>query len=353
MLKGAGVKRLYLILLCVVLGFNIYGLKPSYPSLNLKRIIDSKIKYILGGNPDSLNIKNEKPYYYSEVSLERYGKIGEDMSHPLYLAMVNYDLAEQYFKNQDFNNALLSYERAFELDPDNYELITYIGSCYRITNRPKLAVKLYKKYLDKYYNYSQLHYFLSSAYRDLGDYKKAENEIIIAHILNRNSPLIKQNLDYLLEFNSKRVVDWDAYVKNYIAIDSAGVHITRDPIEDTLNVDKYSLYLISYNICKALWMTDSLFVEERMVDKENRINLLIGREIDCYLNLLMSDVNADSVASFPQTKAFERSLKEEYDFEFVLYEKILVDEPLIALMINKKGLEKMVEYFKKFKLEKI
>lgn len=320
----------------------------SSPEENFERIEQSLIMYKYGESIDSLGIINEKPVYQSNISISRYQEVNDDMLHQLYPAKINYDMAEAYFMMGDYKSALNSFELAYQNDPENYELLTYIAQCHRFNNEPKKAIELLDTYEKKYFHYYQLHLIKGLAYNDMKQYKKAKDALIYAHILNRNFKELNDILNETLDKLKKKQVDWTGYIKNYILVDSSEVHITVDVVDDSLSFRKYFFY----NNCKALWLSDSLFVQSKDIDISIPFNKEIAMELDAYYNHIAGDYANDGEMSEIENKVYEKCLKKGTELDYLFYEKLLVDYPLLALNLDEKKIRSIHKYFNKYKITK-
>lgn len=320
----------------------------TLPEENFERIEQSPIMYVYGESIDSLGIINDKPVYQSNISVSRYQEVNDDMLHQLYPAKINYDMAEAYFMMGDYKSALNSFELAYQNDPENYELVTYIAQCYRLNNQPKKAIELLEQYEQKYFHYYQLHLIKGLAYNDLKKYKKAQDELIYAHILNRNFKELNDILNETLDKLNRKQVDWSGYIKNYILVDSNKVHVTVDTPGDSISFRKYFFY----NNCKALWLSDSSFVKARNIDVTIPYNKDIAMELDCYYNHLAGDFANDGKISDIENQIYEKCLNKGNELDYLFYEKLLVDHPLLALSIDEKKIKEIHKYFKKYRISK-
>lgn len=343
-------KKIFIFTFYLIIFINAYSFfTDSYPLDNDRLIEESKIGYLYDILPDSLNHEDSEPKIYEPVLSYKPIELEDgDITKPIDPANDNFLIAESYFEKQDYNKALQFYEKAFELDNQNLKYIAYAAQCHQLLGDTKKSLSLCKEYIDKNYHYYLLHYLLALAYLDLGNIDQAKDEIILAHLLNRNHSYIIKAKDLILSELNEKQVSWDAYIKSNIHVkqDTVIIYVSQD---STRNFEEYY-----YLRCKALWLSDSTFVSERKITLFDELNLAIAMELDCYHNQLSAYQIYDIEDKEPiEVKEFDKAVQDGYENQFILYEKILVDEPSLAMNISPKGLHQLLLYVKKFKIEKI
>ncbi len=329
---------------------NIYSFfTDSNPVDNQRLIEESKVGYFHRLLPDSLNKADSEPITFEPVLSYKPILIEDgDVSKVIDPTILTFEKGETFFSNKDFKNALLNYEKAFELDNQNLKYICYAAQCHILLGNPQKAIKLCKKYLKTNYNYYLLHYFLASAYENIGDYDQAKDEIILAHILNRNHDHIIESMNQILAKLKKQQVSWNAYIKSDIIVNKDTVIIYQSP-DSTKNFENYF-----YLICKALWLSDSTFVSERKVTIAGELHFALAMEIDSYHNKLSAFQIYNIEDKEPlEVKEFIKAVEAGFENQFILYEKILVDNPAFAYDFTEKSLKLLLQYFKQYKICKI
>jgi hypothetical protein len=139
------------------------------------------------------------------------------------------------------------------------------------------------------------------------------------------------------------------YFENNIFMDKDTVQVylynysKADTVMNTLT--------LVYSACKALWMSDSVFVSEREIITSDLGNFMASMEIDAYNNMMIMSLSKPSL-SHPMGEYYYRVLKANMRLPFVLYEKILVDDPLFAAYVDSETLNQIFEYYRKFRIKK-
>ena len=120
----------------------------------------------------------------------------------------DFNKAEKYFIKGYFSEARKYYKNIHKKIPENSQIITFIGQTYDLDKEYDKAVKWYKKAINANYFDYMAHWFLADVYYTEDKYKKALDEILIAHILNRNNPFLFDKMIDIKEDNDLEYQEW-------------------------------------------------------------------------------------------------------------------------------------------------
>lgn len=312
----------------------------------LQLMKDSKKMYKLISVPkDSADffIVDSTNTYWMNLSFYKYYHIQSVKDDSLlFYAKENKDLAETAFTIEDYEQAIHFYQKALEYDPENSQIVTYIGQCLRRLGKPKEALKMYEKAIKMNYFDYQTHLFASGALIDLGKTKKARKELLTAHVLNKNNTTTQYNLQVFLKDNKQKFVDWSGYPQCDFSVDA-----------DTI-VMRFTKDWMFYTMCKALWIHEPEYDKQQTDYQPDTFGYLLERENDSYLcELLGYLVQQDSIEARPEMDFLKKHFKDDDKVCFIVYEKILADDPSFAMNLKKEFIEELIAYVEKYKIEKI
>lgn len=237
------------------------------------------------------------------------------------------------------------YQAALKLSPGNSQLITYIGQTYEEEYNHNEAKKWYKKAIKTNRLEYLAHWFLADIHYSEGDTKEAVYEITIAHILNRNNSSVIERLLAIYSNQGIEYLNWDFDpIYELSKNEDNSISLRYDP--------KHSEW-VSYALCKAVWAYEPGYKDNMLLDTPNIPSLV--EEVECFLNVIIAfnekygNQKSDDEAVNRLIKAFEKN----YITEFVIYEKLLIEDPLIAYLIDKESIDMVVDYILKFRTKKI
>jgi tetratricopeptide (TPR) repeat protein len=303
-----------------------------YPADKIVEIAESSsYSYIMGplSEEEYGSIKKKSmiltPDYYLELTDDGYTL---NRYEPTDEILALYDSANTAFDQDKFDTSMIYYRRILKLYPGYYAFLTYIGDCFYLMQQYDSAVF----YLDSaikanYIDYSA-HWFLADTYWKMDRRNDALKEITIAHILNRNHPDIKKGVQKYREGTGRKFDDWVFHPEYTIkkSNDSVFVNGTESP-------------WVLYGLVKALWKYEPGYAEDHVGNIYNDEDYFMTEEIEALSVTLSSEEIADLI---------DQVVQKNYLTEFIFYEIILPETPLVALGMNNKFMESMVEYINKF-----
>jgi tetratricopeptide (TPR) repeat protein len=111
-------------------------------------------------------------------------------------------LGRVYQANNQFDEALIAYQKAIEAQPDYYKPYQELGTFYLHRARYEEAVNAFKKMVDLAPDLSDAHFALATVYTDLGRFGESEQEFRISIELADTS-IAEHSLGYTLMYQGK------------------------------------------------------------------------------------------------------------------------------------------------------
>lgn len=109
------------------------------------------------------------------------------------------ELGWALFQKDQYNEALAEYQKALDLDNNNYMANLNLGLTYRQVNKDELAISSFQKTVEIAPNSFEAHYYLGLAYQQTGKLQDALEELQLAYKLNPGSTEIIYNIGQCYE----------------------------------------------------------------------------------------------------------------------------------------------------------
>ncbi|MFH2096441.1 MAG: hypothetical protein ABIJ16_12095 [Bacteroidota bacterium] len=308
-----------------------YGQEMHTPAQLLEIMDKSTISYELSpldeaiNTPDRehlLNFNNSYRVFNEGLLTTYYYDFSEEVTNVL-------QEAEQYFQDGKIQNAREKYLQALEMDSTCYKVMTYIGQTYGIEKEYEKAKEWYTRTIELNYIDYMAHWFLADIYKSTGEYKKALDEITIAHILNRNNPRIKSSLIDIYKLNKLKYADW--MFNPQVQVDSIG--------PDKVNIAFHPDWL-GYGIGKAIWKYEPDYAES--MGSENEFFSML-QEKECLVCLIVT-FDKKKLKKYPEFKALQMALDNKMVDEYILFEILLPDYPVVAYQFTDELVDLMKNY---------
>ncbi len=254
------------------------------------------------------------------------------------LAKKSFEKAEEYFAANDLISARLFYKKAVETDTGFYKPLTYIGQTYGIEGNTDEAIKYYRLAIAKNSIDYMAHWFLADMYSMKKQYDLALEEILTAHILNRNNPRIIDAMKVIVSKNKKEYSPW-VFNPQY------SLHQFR---EDSIEIAMSPLWM-AYANAKAMWEYEPGFKESMGFKKDQKF--IQADEKDALLGLITLSKSDKKVSPTEDVKAAERAIEKGYITEFIFYEIYLPQMPAIAYQLPESMMESMKQYIRDIRLK--
>lgn len=250
--------------------------------------------------------------------------------------------AETAFGREDWQIAKQFYEKLLSVKQDFSPAMTYIGQCYEQLKDNENAKKYYKKAIRINFGDYSAHWFLASLLAEEND-EGWLDEMVTAHILNRNNPLIIQELKTQLDSKGMQYKGWQ--YDSYWNIDE---------VADTIKLSGTTYYM-PFALCRAYQryevglLTDSTqWTDYYSLTKECLLDTY-----DMYLGI-KEKAKTDST-EFTKLEVFEvmgETLTDKSFDQYVYYEFFLRQYPLMSYTLRDEYFLDLIDYFKKYHIEK-
>ncbi len=303
------------------------------PAEILKILNNSKVTYEISLLDKKIECKDfsEKLNYHglyrvvTDSGLYTYDIVSNKSAEPLFAR------AEDFFGSDNFDSALVYYQLSLKADSTLYDVMTYIGQLYEKKKNYHEAIKWYKLAIDKNYIDYMAHWFLADNYLVTNNVKGAVDEIVIARILNRNNPRIKQSMKNIFEKSKRDTTDWCF---------NPQVELSRKP--DGSIVIATDEKWMGYALAKALWTYEPGY-RESMGVAEGEYSTLEDRE--CLVSLLVGLKNAKvKLKKDRQLFILKKAIENKHLQTYILYELLLPQHPFVAFQLPEETILNIKDY---------
>ncbi len=258
--------------------------------------------------------------------------------------------AENYFADDRLEEARAEYLRVLDSIPGQSRVMTYIGQTYASEEESDKAISWYRRAIDLNELDYMAHWFLAERLSGRGEHDEAVDEIVKAHLLNRNNPRVIASLKRILANAGLRYMDWEFEpLYRVYALDTHSIMVA---------VAKEAPQWMSYAVAKAVWNHEPGYREK--MEREHGAGTLIVEEKECILGLLLA---METIGS-PKGEEMRRRMESEPGFrmlksaeekglldEFILYELASRTNPLLMYGITGEFFESTTEYVRKYRIE--
>lgn len=239
--------------------------------------------------------------------------------------------AEQLFQKKEYEEARLLYDKLLGMHPEYSKLLVYIGQTYHLEGEVEKAIPFYRKAIEQNFIDYMGHWFLGRAMWDIGEIEDGLASYMVAHLLNRNHPLLIKELTKVLEANGLQYNKWSFIPQ--IALER----------EDSINIKvSFAEGWMGYALAKAVWEFEPSHSEE-MGETFGVPSMAQEKEalISFYLTYEAGD---KKLAKEPYLVGFEKALEGKQVDAYILYEIFLIQEPSIAYQLSLDNFIHLSEY---------
>lgn len=248
--------------------------------------------------------------------------------------------AEEEFAKNNLDEARKHYLLCLEADTGYYMAMTYIGQTYYIQKNWNKAIEWYEKATRVNYIDYMAHWFLADTYSAAGKKDEALDEILIAHVLNRNNPRIMKSLDLILGEHRFKYNNW---------VFSPQYSVKKNP-DNSVEL-KYGEGWLVYAVTKAIWNFEPGYRESMGYSDENVFREL--EEKEGLIGLLLSE--DPKTAALVERKALEKATDDKKNNmlqEYIFYEILLTDHPSVAYQLPEGFIQSIADYVLKVRCER-
>jgi tetratricopeptide (TPR) repeat protein len=239
--------------------------------------------------------------------------------------------AEGLFQNKKYEAARLLYDQLLQLHPEYSKLLVYIGQTYHLEGEVYKAIPFYKRAIEQNFIDYMAHWFLGRAMLDEGKLQECIAPYLTAHLLNRNHPLLLEEMTKILEINGLEYQNWQFVPQ--IALER------KDSIDIKV---AFGEGWMGYALAKAVWKFEPSHSEEM---QETFGQPSIAQEKEALMALyLVDEVGEKKLSKEPFLMAFKEALENGAVESYILYEIFLLEHPFIAYQLTSDHFMELGEY---------
>ncbi|MGC4115381.1 MAG: tetratricopeptide repeat protein [Myxococcales bacterium] len=248
--------------------------------------------------------------------------------------------AERLFKEKDFDGAAKKYREVIAADPDYYIAYASLGDCLLFGPRdPKAALVQYEKALKLNPDDYRLHFFRGNTLVALGKNHEAVEEFLTSLVLKPRNPILLNKLRDQGEPLGIAVESELLSPKGLARRQGDGVSIWADPA------------WLGWASCKGFWLGEASHRKE-MTGSE-KLGWSTTEELECLAALLTGEQVArehDGGPPDPAIQTLQQVVEDGLASAFVVYELGSRLDPQITLKIDRSFHPTLRRYIRKYVL---
>lgn len=243
--------------------------------------------------------------------------------------------AEIEFNAHNYSKAREKYQQILNIDPNNAQIMTYLGQVYSEENKPDEAFNMYQKAITINFLDYMAHWFLADMLVTRDKLDEAVHEITIAHLLNRNNPRVLSELKAVYKKAGRSYPEWTFTPRCILT--------SKSPDVVSLKTDIACQEWFAYSICKAVWQYEPNY-RETMMKKTKEADFLV-EEHECLLILATSVlIDENKKPTDPAIVTLVNAAKQNKINEYAIYEILLREKPQIAYGLNQTNIIPLIDY---------
>lgn len=247
-------------------------------------------------------------------------------------------IAEAPFQNKELTEARETYQKIYKIMPEYSKMTTYIGQTYEYQKKFDLAKSLYQKSIENNYIDYMAHWFLGRLLFKSGKIKEGIKELSIAHILNRNHKYIFAELKEALLYDGLLLEDW-----------TFNPQIELEQVSEQKVIIKYQTQWLGYALVKACWAFEPDYKKSMGVEDGIFSSL---EEKEALASLYVGVAKDKKILKKPTFNTLKNALENKSLDQYILYEVMFAQHPIIALQLPQKTLESISEYILQIRCSK-
>ncbi len=325
-----------------------------------KYLSNAEIFKIMEGSSTTYNIKSLEEL--KDISIEDFSKLFypqlvNHIEYPLvievdsstYLKSFSFDSlawlellkGEEFYKNKDYKNALVFYEKAISISDSLYVAYLHAGDCHLMQNNLSEAIANYELALTKNPFDYRPSFYLGTAYSRLQDFEKAKTNYINALILKPRHPNLINVLTLMSNMLNIKINSQTFEPKSLVKQEGDNIEIYLDLQNDPV--------WMAYAFAKAIWLSEE-DVRIKITGKvDTEWNSQAEKQaIFSLMENYYSMVEKGKTANNEYLDLILKIVKEGYLTEFVIYEIASKMDPDIVLKMPLNLRNRIREYVKKY-----
>lgn len=230
-------------------------------------------------------------------------------------------LAENRFKQRDFERAVEIYEEVLKSDPTYYQGLTLIGDAYFAMGRMEVARRYFEQAIESNFIDYQAHWFMADTLWSLGLRNLALEEIVVAHLLNVNHEVLKEKM---IAYHGHMGQDW----KNWVYEPRVQLHKDGNSV-----IVGCSREWLGYCVVKAVWEYEPGYAKSK--GKRSEHLFFPVEEKEALAALLAHNDELSHIGSI---------VSQGFAKEFLLYEVAATKSPLTVLLLPREEFLRLKTY---------
>lgn len=277
-----------------------------------------------------------KPDFQFEINLAEYYRVEQEegfITEKVELSeedLERKEVAEKHFQQKEYAAARAIYTELFEKYPNYSKLQTYIGQTHHLEGNNAPARLAYKAAIESNPIDYMAYWFMGNLLWEEGQKEAALKSYLTAHILNRNHPILAQNLEQMLTAMGYNYEPWvfnpQVEVEEY---EEGKVRLSADE------------QWIAYAMAQAVWNYDDDFRKEMGLE-DDEYSTVADR--DAIGGFYVLNFDNKKMQREPFFKTLRATIEANRLDAYIVYEALLVKDPFLAYQLKEKDLEMIRTY---------
>lgn len=243
---------------------------------------------------------------------------------------------DRFYKKRRWSKALHCYEKALAIDKNNVWLLRRIGHVLLKQKSYDKALEHLEKVLSVDSKDFEALMYKAECESGLGHSGKATRTIAIAHLYNRNSPVITQKLIEIAALDGLVYDNSWQFGFNYSIVESG---------KDSIDIKTPNPIWNAYANCKAVWEFDKSYKQAKANDFPKNIDFV--QEKECLLNFLIA-YEANDIEHRNRVKPLAPKLIQAVETRminaFIIYEVWAVQNPKSTHELTNAEIDEIMMY---------
>ncbi len=245
----------------------------------------------------------------------------------------NHRKAKRAIERKDFEKAEYYLTKASTADVSNMVIKQSLASVYVENEKYKLALRLYNQILSQNPFDYEVHQQIALCFQKVKDSTNALRHITLAHIYNRNHEEISATMKSIYLENGIYFLSWSLQPQYKILVNKDSTKV---------NISTPEGPWAAYAKCKAVWDFEEGYAQKMQYLSDQTIHIV--EEKECLFNAIMAYERLEDKTPYPALKGLGTSLSLKMVDEYLLYEKVLPENPELVLNLHEEDIEKLIIY---------
>ncbi len=247
--------------------------------------------------------------------------------------------ANNSFFNGNYQQAIEFYKK-FGVVNHHQEIVVRMAYAYQQLRLPDEAISLYEYLLSDTLRDAFIHFQLACCYRMTRNFRKACQQITLAHLYNRNHPAYLDSLVSLY-----RHCDWTFRKMDFTPL----YELHRNP-DSTVYIRAATTPWLAFASCKAVWAFEPGYFEKMKFLSNAQPDIIETKE--CLFNALAAyeELEPSKKADYPGLSTLSSALPDKRIDDFILYEITSRQQPEILHHLPANRFLELVDYLYDYRI---